>query len=184
VTAPSETGGSAVEILYVKHEAKYRLESLLALLQNLRDLVAVVSGAVEDEYPSTQALAQIALTHSAPQQSAPDRARWWIASDLTLATFSYHDQLHLTFDQSTKLLALRPVWEAWVSGRTPLAADPESSYRQLRAAAVEVLRKHLRSSDQTHLLQATDRRNETLLLRAATALMAIDAVEWESWQSF
>jgi hypothetical protein len=180
VTAPSDTEGGAVEILYVQRGAKQRLESLLALLQNLRDLVAVVSGAVEDEYRNTSALTQLALVHAAPQQSAPDRARWWIAGALTLTGVSYHDRLHLTFEQSTKLLAMRPVWEDWVSVREPLDAYTGSTYRQSRSAALELLRKHLRSTHQTHLLQAIDSSKETILLKAATALMTIDAVEWES----
>ena len=76
VTAPSDTGGRLVAISYAQHEAKYRLESLMARLSNLRDLVAVVSGAVEDEYRDTETLAQLALAHPAPEQNAPDRARW------------------------------------------------------------------------------------------------------------
>jgi len=180
VTAPSETAGGAVEILYVQRGAKLGLESLLALLQNLRDLVAVVSGAVEDEYRDTPARAQLALAHAAPQPSAPDRARWWIAGALTLTGVSYHDQLHLKFEQSTKLLALRPVWENWVSVREPSDAYTGSTYRQSRAAALELLRMHLRSTNQTHLLQAVESTKETILLRAATALMGIDAVKWES----
>jgi hypothetical protein len=179
VTAPSDTEGGAVEILYGQHEAKHRLESLLALLQHLRDLVAVVSGAVEDEYRNAPALAQLALAHATPQQSAPDRARWWIASALTLTGVSYGDRLHLTFEQSTKLLALRPVWEKWVSVRKPLDGDPATTYRRSRAAALELLRKHLRSTNQTHLLEAVDSTKETILLRAATALMSIDAVNWK-----
>jgi len=177
VTAPSDAGG-AVDILYVQHEAKYRLDSLLALLQNLRDLVAVVSGAVEDEYRQAQALAKFAPSGPASQQSELGRAGWWIAHDLTLTGCTYRDRLHLTFVPSKALLTLRPVWEDWVSTRPPVDVRIATEYAEARVAATELLGIHLRSTNQHLLLRAVEERKETALRRAATALTAIDAVHW------
>lgn len=179
MTVPSDRGRT-VEILYVRDEAPYRLDSLLAVLQNLRDLVAVVSGAVEDEYRDAPALAQLARTDPVPPQSALSRAGWWVASDLELISLAYHDRLRLTFAESTKLLALRPVWEDWASARPPVQAHLGSADRDPRRAAATLLGQHLRSSHQTLLLRAIEERKESALLRAAAALTAIDVVHWGS----